>query len=111
MPVRIDYEYRDADNYRRGGSWTVDGTPDEAALIETLTSDGFFVPDAVGMPMLTPAGDDWDDSMDHPFHSIQNVVASDGPTDEDRDFDAVLVAFKAQDWDRCAADHVMALTS
>jgi len=111
MAVRIDYEYRDAGNYRRGGSWTVPGTADEAALIETLTSDGFFVPDAVGIPMLTPGGGEWDDDVDHSFHSIQSVTQTDQPIDEDRDFDAVLKAFASADWDRSAVEHAMALAA
>lgn len=107
MAVRIDYEYRDADNYRRGGSWTVQGVPDEAALMATLTSDGFFVPDAVGMPMLTPAGDEWDDEVDHAFHAVQSVTSTEDPADEDRDFDSLLRAFTTADWDRSAVEHAM----
>jgi hypothetical protein len=107
MAVRIDYEYRDADNYRRGGSWTVEGVPDEAALMATLSSDGFFVPDAVGMPMLTPAGDEWDDEVDHAFHSILSVRKTDDPTNEVRNFDALVRAFTGADWDRSAVEHAM----
>lgn len=109
MNVLVQYEYRDAGNNKRHGSWTVTGVPDEAALTASLTSDGFFVPDAVGMPMLSPSASEWDDDLDHPFHSIVSVSQTPEPADEDRGFDALVAAFRRADWEEAGVDHEMAM--
>ncbi len=110
MTITIGYEYRDAGNNRRSGRWTVKGRhADEAALVETLNEDGFFVPDAVGFPMLSPGADDWDGDLDHPFHSVISVTPGEEPLDDERSFDDVLRIFAAADWERAGVEHEMEL--
>jgi hypothetical protein len=105
VSVRIDYQYRDGGNYGRSGSWIMSGTGDLAALEPHLTSDGFFVPDAVGLPMLSPGHGEWDDDIDHSFHTIDSVTVVEDPVDDERDFVELVEAFRSADWDRAAVDH------
>jgi hypothetical protein len=109
MTVRIDYEYRDAHGYGGHGAWTVPGAADQAALESTLLDGEFFVPDAVGMPMLCPGGGEWTQA-DHAFHTIRSVNDVDEPVDEDRSFDAILDAFRSADWRNAGLEHEKALT-
>lgn len=105
VSVRIDYQYRDGGNYGRSGSWTMNGSGDLASLEPHLTSDGFFVPEAVGLPMLSPGHGKWEDDIDHSFHTIDSVTVVDGPVDDGRDFAELVEAFRSADWDRAAVDH------
>lgn len=99
--TRIDYAYRDASNYRRSASWTVAGAATEeqkAAIVATLNADAMFVPAAVSIPQLATAAD-WDDDLDHPFHTIDAIENVDAPSDTSMTVDQLAAAFAKADWD------------
>jgi hypothetical protein len=102
----IEYEYRDGSNYRKSGSWTVSGTlaPQDAARLTSGFDEGFFVPSAVGIPMLSPGGNDAGDD-DHAWHTLESLKAGDAPVDEDRSIDQILAAFLAADWQAAMVAH------
>ena len=106
----FEYAYQDAAGWRKRGVWNVPGTLSDEQIEELRsTFDGeFFVPLAVGMPMLCPAGPEASDD-DHSFHTLTAVVAGDVETDEDRDATQVLESFRRADWSRAVAAHSLGI--
>lgn len=102
----IDYDYRDAAGYRRSASWTVNGIADEAqiAVITGEHHEGFFVPLAVGMPMLSTGGPDADED-DHALHVVTGIRTGCGPADDDRSVEEVVRDFLHADWEKAMVRH------
>lgn len=99
--TRIAYQYRDAANWKKEGRWILAGkaSPGEvAAISEALDDQGFFVPHAVGMPMLAPYGGTWCED-DHPYHRIVSVEHTHEPADGAVSFAEMVAMFRKQgDW-------------
>lgn len=106
----FEYAYQDAAGWRKRGVWNVPGTLSDEQVEELRsTFDGeFFVPLAVGMPMLSPAGPDASDD-DHCFHTLTEVRTGDVMTDEDRDATQVLESFRRADWSKAVAAHSLGI--
>lgn len=66
----VTYLYRDAANYKCWGTFVIRGTLQMCDLIEHMISGEFFVPEAVGIPQLTP--EHWTED-DHAFHEIHSI--------------------------------------
>lgn len=103
MNTLIRYQYRDGDNYKRQGAWTVRGMCSQAQAAGLRAScmkeddSFFFVPGAVGIPALQPSP--WDEQSDHPLHTIESIEMTGAPTDEDRTIGDLIEAFRARDWE------------
>ena len=70
--TRIDYLYRDADNYKMPNSVVVKGllSEDQKKIIMSSLQDGeFFIPSQVGLPE-TRVDEFWDRESDHVFFEL-----------------------------------------
>jgi len=87
--TRVNYTYRDADNYKQFGSVLLDGTiSDEQKCIVAACLDGgeLFIPEQIGWPHPgKEAMTDWSDGGDHCFCELDvedpetfEVVGPDG---------------------------------
>lgn len=102
----ILYDYRDASGYRKSAGWTVNGIADEEQIAE-ITGDhheGFFVPLAVGIPMLSTGGPDADED-DHALHTVTGIRIGEGPSDDDRSIEELVQAFRTADWTEAMVRH------
>lgn len=71
MNTRINYLYRDADNYKMPNSCIVAGkiTPEQIdTIISTLDDGEYFIPRLVGLP--EKKFDTYDPQSDHPFFEL-----------------------------------------
>lgn len=103
----IRYHYVDGSNWKKDGVVVLAGAADAALALRFQTSlddDGFFVPQAVGLPPLAPYGERWSDD-DHVYTRLLSLEPTDAPVDDPRDIAALLVAFEAADWDSAAEEH------
>ena len=81
MNTRIEYLYRDADNYKVPNEAVVKGAASEEqirSILDSLYEGEFFIPAAVGLP--EERFSDWDDQSDHPFFELCENDFS--PTDD-----------------------------
>jgi len=75
----LEYQYRDAGNYKAFGELLIEGemTPNDlAALIPYLYDGEYFIPEEVGIPSLQPKL--WDENSgpnedDHEWHTFENI--------------------------------------
>ena len=104
----FEYGYRDGANYGKSASWTVSGTfsPADAACLLSTFDDGFFIPLAVGIPMLSPGGDEASED-DHAWHTLDSLKVGDAPIDEDRTTEDLLIAFLSANWEKAMAQHAL----
>ena len=101
----IHYRYADGANCKQGGSVIFSGllsTTEFSALQDTLDSEGFFVPTAVGLPHLLKVPFDGD--IDHPYHTIENIEPVDQPPTDSRTVAQLLTAFQEADWETAATE-------
>ena len=71
MNTRINYLYRDADNYKMQNSCVISGTitlEQIAAIMDTLEDDEYFIPHMVGLP--EQKFDTYDPQSDHPYFEL-----------------------------------------
>lgn len=71
MNTRINYMYRDADNYKVHNSCVISGemTQDQInTIIDTLDDGEYFIPHLVGLP--EKKFDTYDPQSDHPFFEL-----------------------------------------
>ena len=71
MNTRINYLYRDADNYKMQNSCVISGTitPEQiAAIMDTLEDGEYFIPHMVGLP--EQKFDTYDPQSDHPYFEL-----------------------------------------
>jgi len=88
--TRIDYLYRDADNYKRDNTCVVAGTITEEqkeAILDSLDDGEYFIPKLVGMP--EKKFDTYDPQADHPFFELG--PASFNHTDDDPTLELTVV--------------------
>ncbi|WP_455233483.1 hypothetical protein [Geopseudomonas aromaticivorans] len=84
--TQIDYQYRDAGNYKTDGSVILEGeiTPEQLkAFQEVLFDSQTFIAPQVGLPALCPSRDDdrYDDELDHELHDfLEFKLTLDSPT-------------------------------
>lgn len=111
MNTRIEYAYRDGANYKATGHVILTGEADED-LVRRLRhacmdedDHAFFVPESVGMARLPTW--DWDDEVDHPFHTLENVVTTTEAATDARSIDDLVKDFENRDWDRESVEHPM----
>ena len=111
MNTRIEYAYRDGANYKASGHIIVSGEPGED-LVQRLTDacmdedeHAFFVPESVGMARLPTW--EWDDEVDHPFHTLEDVVPTDEPPTDARALVDLVKDFESKDWTQESVDHPM----
>lgn len=109
MNTRITYSYRDAGNYKADADAIITGTAsmaqEEALRAAAYHEDGAdcFVPESLGWDRasLHP----WDDSMDHPYHRIESVEATDEDATDKRNMRAIIETFRSMDWEAEGARH------
>ena len=65
----------------------------------------FFVPESVGMARLPTW--DWDDEVDHPFHTLEDVVTTTEAATDARSIDDLVKDFESRDWNRDSVEHPM----
>lgn len=78
--TKLTLMYRDAANYKKVEHFTLPGAlsqPDLNTMSAVLDEGLYFLPEHVGLPSLSPAARDWDDDIDHNWHTIQRVVLTD----------------------------------
>lgn len=71
MNTKINYLYRDADNYKMHNSCVISGqiTPEQiASIIDTLDDGEHFIPHMVGLP--EQKFDTYDPQSDHPYFEL-----------------------------------------
>ena len=71
MNTKINYLYRDADNYKMHNSCVISGqiTPEQvASIIDTLDDGEYFIPHMVGLP--EQKFDTYDPQSDHPYFEL-----------------------------------------
>ena len=79
--TKIEYLYRDADNYKKWNEVVIAGKVTEAqkrVILNSLESEEFFIPEQLGLPIIRP--DDKLTAADHPFCELD--VNSFSMTDE-----------------------------
>lgn len=108
MNTRIDYLYRDAANYKKGGHVVITGEC-SVAQIEALRKacmveddNAFFVPAAVDMPMLN-TDEPWDDEIDHPYHALGEASMTSDQASDTRTIGDLIDSFSGIDWQDAAA--------
>lgn len=91
MNTRIDYLYRDGSNYKKGGQVILSGPADDGQVEEIMalmdrdlgSGPASFIPGQVGLEDLqgrfaTANGQSrWDDEVDHPWHEVAGIEATD----------------------------------
>jgi hypothetical protein len=105
--TRIRYHYCDGGNWKKEGSWILSGKAapqDVRSLCDALDDQGFFVPHAVGMPMLAPYGEKWCED-DHTYHSILSIADTFEPADAQTTLAELAAEFAKQgDWTKAASE-------
>ena len=107
MNTRIEYMYRDAANYKQNGHWIITGPATEEQVERLRTgclNDGdgaFFIPDLVGIP---PLQGDWDDEIDHNYHTLDDILPTDENADDTRTIEELINDFEERNWEEEADD-------
>ena len=81
MNTKIEYMYRDADNYKAFGTCVLEGAledKEQKELWECLEPEGLFLPGTVGIPLLH-LSEEPDPEVDHPWHTLLDVGSTDLP--------------------------------
>jgi hypothetical protein len=109
MNTRIEYLYRDADNYKQFGSVVLRGeiTSQERERIKaSLDSGEYFIPSQVGLPDLQPKMISFPDrDADHVWHELDvesDISFTTEPPTAHLDVHAFVTMFNG-DWDVDAA--------
>lgn len=101
--TRIDYMYRDANNYKQSDHVVMAGalTIEEAtAIVDGLDEEDGFVPSAVGLDDLQERMvTDWEDDADHPFHEIDGISLTGSEPTTDMTAAEFVVRFAEADWE------------
>jgi hypothetical protein len=100
--TRLDYMYRDADNYKQNTHVVMAGalTIEQAvAIVDGLGEDDGFVPSGVGLPDLQEQMvTDWDEQSDHPYHEITGISLTVATPTVEMTAAEFIVLFAAADW-------------
>lgn len=101
--TKLIINYRDAANYKKSSTHVLEGALTSAGLAQmtsTMEDGTFFVPQQVGLPSLTPT-DDYDDDLDHSWHSLGDASLTDEPADAGMSIGELLQAWatKGDEWD------------
>jgi len=87
--LKLNYRYRDADNYKQFGS-VVFSNPTEMTIEEAtgillpkLISDEFFVPQDWGLPRLHASP--YDPVVDHEWHEFEDFEETSDPKTDPRE--------------------------
>ena len=109
MHTRIEYLYRDADNYKQFASVVLVGaiTPAELDTIGAALDSGlYFIPSQIGLPDLQSAMPGFPDpESDHVWHELElaeGISLTNDPATEELDVHAVAGMFTGH-WDIRAA--------
>jgi len=99
MNTRINYLYRDADNYKMPNSCVVAGkiTPEQiAAIIDSLDDGEYFIPHLIGLP--EKKFDTYDPQSDHPYFELgsDSFEATRAGATIELTVDALVAAFTRQ---------------
>lgn len=76
MNTCICYEYRDAANYKSRGAVVLVGPVTEEQIRPHLHEGLYFVSGDVGFPSLHPTHCEFDEDLDHPWHELDSVGAT-----------------------------------
>lgn len=112
--TRIEYLYRDADNYKCHNAVVIPGTMSREQIVRLmacLDEGEYFIPEQVGLPAndMQSLGYSYDEQSDHPWFQLYAsgiVPTAQAPT-EDVDPEALVVRFEkaAKDgWDESLGD-------
>ena len=75
MNTKINYLYRDADNYKVHNECVVQGTISAeqiAVILECLDEGEYFIPHLVGLP--EKRFDTFDPQVDHPYFEFRRIA-------------------------------------
>lgn len=109
--VRLEYLYRDADNYKASREVVLDGPITEAevaAIVEQLDSDCWFIPSQVGLANLQDQFDTLNPDSDHVWHELIRLEAT-NVEPSDVSVGDLVVAFRDVTWDEVAASREIGL--
>jgi len=100
--TRLDYMYRDADNYKQNAHVVMPGTltlEQAIAIVDGLDDDDGFVPSAVGLDDLQERmSTGWDEQSDHPYHEITGISLTPQVPTVGMTAAEFVVIFAAADW-------------
>lgn len=106
--VKIDYSYRDADNYKQHARAYFKGTLSDAQIadIRSVLDDGtYFIPGQVGMDELQWKFPSFPTDSDHVWHELQeDAITVEEDDDDDEllpvtDLYAAFMRIKETGWD------------
>ena len=101
MNTRINYQYRDAANYKVPNAAVVAGEMAEGdrrtIFGDCVEAGEYFIPSKVGLPERTMAGEGYkpDDDLDHPYFELQSIEPTDAPPTVDMTADELAKRFRA----------------
>ena len=72
----VCYKYRDAANYKFPGAVVLKGLITKEQIQPHLHEGLYFVPGDVGLPGLYPTHCEFSEDLDHPWHELDSVRAT-----------------------------------
>lgn len=101
MNTRIDYMYRDADNYKQHEWLIVSGAPTQELtdrLEETLDDGEYFLPGRVGLTplqsMMIDAPNFGESGADHVWHELTGISETESEPTRQLTFEELVLAFE-----------------
>lgn len=109
MNTRINYQYRDAANYKVPNEAVVAGEisePDRQFIFESCLEEGeYFIPSKIGMPERTMVDEGFepDDDLDHPYFELQDFETTEEPPTVEMTAEQLVAGFKmfaGKNWEK-----------
>jgi len=107
MNTRIEYMYRDGENFKEHYSVVLGGEiskEDVEAILKDLPAGEGFIPGVVGLPSLEP--EDADNDIDGPWHEILSIEPTEKTPDtcvSASEACAILKSTTREQWEAAAA--------
>jgi hypothetical protein len=76
MNICISYKYRDGANYKFPSAVVLEGPVTEDQIRPHLHNELYFIPGDVGLPDLHPTHCEFSEDLDHPWHELDSVRAT-----------------------------------
>ena len=97
--TKIEYLYRDADNYKQYNSVIFSGAIPSLSidsLADRLDEGKYFIPSRLGLEDLQHRMvDGYNPSVDHPYHELVEIVEVHEPVTDTRSIDAFMMALRS----------------
>lgn len=103
MNTKMNYTYRDADNYKSSTEIVISGEITEeqvARIVAKLDADTYFIPEQLGLPAKRLDDYPYDPEADHPYCELIGFESTNLDATEDLTVDGLVAAFEAvESWD------------